>query len=466
MPSVPFSQPLPVPVELIHNILWYLSPREIVRLRVVSKQFREITEDPSFGGLYMPMLVFFVRPSEQLSSTWTSEPAKITARVLVVPNPPQWDLLFGRWFVWTDVDMNIRCHDLDTGAEQVLWQHEGDELLHFDAYTTASPTGQLIYIILYDDVPTLRGLLEYRVEEGSGSLSDPVSHDVSASERRLTIIGQAPRYSFSSCTDDLLFDPKTRIFYMLPQIHSELDTVEPFLSRDPTFVQEIFLTKAHIIAFRCWTSHLGEMTLIQAYHISDSTNPFPTDGIIDDLCLTCETSMEQLPWPIFLISSSAVNTITGFTNVKFLVGFDIDDQTHYRCLELMLPEPCSGVVRPMAIHTQDLFTLDSESMPLPFAGGSDDGHVRGLIAILVEDSEQHDIYNIRKFSVDASQETCTVVLGEPSPVTFPHSLDGISDDMSRINCLTSRFDAMRGRLCYDIHNSSSEVTDIAIFDLE
>ncbi|KAF9237010.1 hypothetical protein BU15DRAFT_63517 [Melanogaster broomeanus] len=418
MTSVPFSQPLPLPVELIFNILSYLNPREIVHLRVVSKQFREITEDSQLWRTVYASACFLRPPgpfpsqstkflertllhSEQLFRTWTSEPAKITGRVLPVPNPPQWDVLSGRWFVWMDADMNIRCHDLDTDAEQVLWQHEGDELFHFVASTTASPAGRLIYIILYDDAPTLRRLLEYRVEEDSGSLSDPVSHDISASERRLSIIAKRRA-------------TRTRIFYTLPPIHSELDTVEPFLSRDPTSVWEAFLTKTHIITFRCWTSGLDdEMNLIQAYHISDSTGPFPVDGIVDDLCLTHETSMDQLPWPIVLISSSAVNTITGFTNVKFLVGFDIDDQTHYRCLELMLPEPRSGVVRPMAIHTQDLFTIDSESMPLPFAGGSDDGYVRGLVAIPAEDGEQDDIvYSIRKFSVDASQETCTCCVGE------------------------------------------------------
>lgn len=130
----------------------------------VSKQFCDIAHDPQlWRALYVNSCV--PRPlgpfrwqsteflehtlvqSEQLSRKWASEPLKFAARALPGLYPAHWDLLFGRWLIWTDDTTDLCSHDLETGDEQVLWQVE--ESSSFVAYPTTSADGRMVNIILY-----------------------------------------------------------------------------------------------------------------------------------------------------------------------------------------------------------------------------------------------------------------------------------------------------------------------------
>ncbi|KAF9237529.1 hypothetical protein BU15DRAFT_63086 [Melanogaster broomeanus] len=455
MPSNSYSQPLPLPVEVICNILSFLDPYEIVCLRVVrpsfdsigiallistsnlnakvSKQFRDFTHDtqlwrtvyvnarlPRPPGPFPSQSTAFLEStllhSEQLSRKWTSKPVKITARVLPAENPLQWALLFGRWIVWSGDEMDIRCRDLDAGTEQLLWQ-AGDKPLYFVACSTTSADGRLIYIIVYDvDESETRStpLLEYRVQEDSCFLSDPVSHVVPCLEGRLRVNGQM-HYKLSFLDGDLVLEYRTRRFYKLPPIHPEFDTTE-FLSEHSILPLEVILTKTHIITF--YYSWAARMTLIRAFIIPDSPVPSgsSTDYVVNELRLTHETSMDQRPSSVVLIRDSVVDNITRVTNLKFMVGFHDAGQTDYRCVELTLAEPCAGAVTPMSTCTQHLFTIYGESAPA-FAGGSGTGYVRGFVAGLLGNSFLATwvaAKSIQKFTIDASQKTCTAVLGEPT----------------------------------------------------
>ncbi|KIJ08117.1 hypothetical protein PAXINDRAFT_173094 [Paxillus involutus ATCC 200175] len=471
MPKISYSRPLPFPVELIFKVLSFVNARDIVRLRTVSKQFYDIAHDPQlWRALYVTSCV--PRPpgpflwqsteclertlvqSEQLSRKWTSEPLKFAARALPDLYPTQWALLFGRWFIWTDDTTNLRSHNLDTGVEQVLWQVE--ESSRFVACPTTSVDGRMINIILYDvgevgSPPTVTNLLEYQVHEDSCSLSDAVSHGIPGLQGRLRTNGQVP-YGFYFDEGNHMLDSKTGSFYKLPPFNS-------------IWRPKVILTKTHLIAL-CIMSHTA--TLVRAFIIPHPPSPTPPHATVNELCLTHEAHMDECPSPVLLIRDSVFDTITRSTNLRFLVGFD-DHQTNYCCLDLTLPEPSSGEVMPMSIRIQDLFAVDCDSEPA-LAGGSADGHVRGFVSRLTgDDSCPHgDVINIQKFTIDASQEKCTAVLGEPAPVAFPQNLGGISAMISRFNFtsnMSQEFDAIRGRFCYDIDNGS-RLTDIVFFDLE
>ncbi|KAF8838154.1 hypothetical protein BDN67DRAFT_1013294 [Paxillus ammoniavirescens] len=177
--------------------------------------------------------------------------------------------------------------------------------------------------------------------------------------------------------------------------------------------------------------------------------------------------------PVLLIRDSVFDTITRSTNLRFLIGsYSNTGQTGYRCLDLTLPGPTSGEVMPMSVRSQDLFAVNRASYPA-LAGGSADGHIRGFVGILAKDDDLYppeDVVTIQKFTIDASQERCTAVLGEPTQVTFPENLGGISAENSEFNFPPSHhmyegLDAVRGRFYYDV-DDGRQLTGIGFFDLE
>ncbi|KAF8838156.1 hypothetical protein BDN67DRAFT_971963 [Paxillus ammoniavirescens] len=472
MSTISYPQSLPFPVEVICKILSFANALDIVRLRTVSKQFCDIVHDPQlWKTLYVNACV--LRPpgpfpwqsieflertlvqSEQLSRKWTSGSLKVTARALPSLNPTDWDLLFGRWLIWTDDTTNLRSHDLDTGAEQVLWQVEDSSTSSFAACPTTSVDGRMINIILYDvgDAFTVTNLLEYRVHEDSSSLSDAVSHGVPGLEGRFRTNGQAP-YKFCFGQGNLIFDSKTGSFYKLPPYHSTLGP-------------KVILTKTHVVAFYDLPS---AVTLIRAFVVPDPLSPAPAHATVDELCLTHEAHMGEFLDPVILIRDSVFNTMTKSTNLRFLVGSYGYGQTYYRCLDLMLPEPSSSEGMSMSIHTQDLFSVDCISEPA-LAGGSDDGHVRGFVSRPTGDDHTYlpqEVISIQKFTIDASQERCTAVLGEPTPVTFLQNSGGISAATSEFTFaryMYEEFDPIRGRLCQNI-DYGRQFTGVVCLDIE
>ncbi|KIJ04971.1 hypothetical protein PAXINDRAFT_21749 [Paxillus involutus ATCC 200175] len=254
-----------------------------------------------------------------------------------------------------------------------------------------------------------------------------------------------------------MFDSKTGSFYKLPPFHS-------------AWRPNVILTKMHLIAFFLLSPNV---TLVQAFIVAESLSPAPAHATVDELCLTHEAHMGELLSPVLLIRDSVFDTITRSTNLRFLIGsYNNTGQTGYRCLDLTLPEPTSGEVVPMSIHTQDIFAVDFDSNPA-LAGGSADGHIRGFVGMLAVDDDLYppeDVVTIQKFTIDASQERCTAVLGEPTQVTFPENLGGINAASFEFHFPPGRhmyeeFDAARGRFCYDI-DDGSRLTGIVSFDLE
>ncbi|KAF9228255.1 hypothetical protein BS17DRAFT_330283 [Gyrodon lividus] len=190
------------PAEIICHILCFLSTREIIRLRRISKLFRDLTCDPALwktlyanarlprppGPFPSQSTQFLERTlvqSERLALTWASQPIKVTSRDLVrtqlSASPPQWCVLCGRWFIWCETTQ-ILCRDLDAGRLQVLWDGYA-QISHFCACAVTSVDGQRVYILLHGKQPDqlqgeLTKMLEFEVDDHSCSFSVPVSLDI------------------------------------------------------------------------------------------------------------------------------------------------------------------------------------------------------------------------------------------------------------------------------------------------
>ncbi|KAF9222220.1 hypothetical protein BS17DRAFT_768166 [Gyrodon lividus] len=411
-----YPRQITFPVELICYILGFLGPREIVLLRRISKQFRDITYDATiwktvYANACLPrppgpfpsqssqFLEHTLVQSEQLAKTWTSHPIKIISRVL---GPTRLT---------------------------ILW--DGDvQPSYFDACAVTSKEGQRIYIML-------RGT---QLNQGNAAFG---------------IFGQWP---FLCIGGHLVWDMRTRTFHRLPPFSSALDVAKG-TSQHP----QLILTKTHIIAVYRWHNFDPTTTIFHAYVVPDL--PYSAGDGICELRLTHEASMKKSmdPFPSFtcLMRNSVSDPVAGVTNLRFLTRFQSRGHTQYSCIDLTLPghELSPRDVLPMSVDMQDLFTIDG-AMQESLTTSSDDGHLRGFCSgSALHGTAQVSIdCLIWKFSVDASKERCVAVLGEPCPMA---SIDSVNFAMGKCE-----FDGVRGRICYTKREERKEYRDLVVVDLQ
>ncbi|KIJ19575.1 hypothetical protein PAXINDRAFT_96861 [Paxillus involutus ATCC 200175] len=469
-----------LPVEVICRILGFLSPREIICLRTISKQFRDITYDSAiwktvYANACLPhppgpfpsqstkFLEHTLLQSERLAQTWTSHPVKVISRVLgpkLSMSQPEWSVLDGKWLVWRE-ETQILCHDFDTGSHQILWEGNLDLVYSgAGACSVTSVDGRRVYIALRCTQPDQGGLpitqmLEFAVDE-SCSLSAPVSVDVPFLPRdvprSLVISARWPFvciYELAWESRIMVWDMRTRIFYAFPLFNSALDVVKVPKTKRP----ELILSTTHVITlYRLHDLDTGTTTtFFQAFVVPDLP-PSPGNGI-RELRLTHEASMARSmsPSATRIMRNSVFDPVTRATSLRLLTHFTSGDYTQYTCIDLTLPQPDLSPGNPlsMSIDTQDLFTTDT--MYNRFTTSSDDGHLRGFTG-------GFDVSRVWKFSVDASKERCVAVLGEGCPMT--------SIDSFNFTWRKCEFDGIRGRLCYMKRDREKNCENIVAVDLE
>ncbi|KAF9245403.1 hypothetical protein BU15DRAFT_59002 [Melanogaster broomeanus] len=411
-------QQVAFPVEVICHILCFMSPREIVRLRRISKQFRDITYDraiwntvyanarlPRLPGPFACQSTQFLEhtlvQSERLAQTWTSQPFKVISCTLeptgLRSGLDQWTVLSGRWFIWCETKQ-LLCRDLDDGSLQVLW--DGDiVLIHCHARLVTSVDGQRVYVLLrgiavYQGGLMIMKLLEFKVDDHCGSFQVPalVSLDVPLLPEPTpsAISGQWPFLAIAMSAWTLVWDMRTRIFYKLPPFSSAFDSEvmeEGSISHPP----QLILSKTHVIA--AYHRRDGKTFIFQAFVVPDA--PRSAGDGIRELRLTHEASVDPSPSLLSLLRSQ-----------RFTVS-------------------------------------------------SDDGHLRGFTG---GPSQRSDgLCVVRKFSVDASAESCVVVVGQPCPMPYI----GWSDFTSGYY----EFDGVGGRFCYTQKEDRKDYYDLVVVDL-
>ncbi|KAF8548841.1 hypothetical protein OG21DRAFT_1500760 [Imleria badia] len=460
-----------LPVEIMYNILLFISPNELFPLRTVSKEFRAIIDDPvlwrtMYADAHLPrppgpfswqstrFLQHTLVQSARLAQCWTSQPISVISTHLLRA-PPESDSIVwvcGRWLI-TCVEMRrVVSYDLDTHSEQLLCQSD-DEWVSWSATSSLMSTrGHLVYVGLCtknSHSGDRMKLLEFQADDDSGHLSGPITSNIPLSctdrDARLHVkSGDTPFVlisvipSQSRWTRSLMFDTRSQIFYKFPKLG--YDANGPILG---VMGQQIVLTMTHIILYRTSSSPSDPFQLIQAYVIPDNNETH-------ELRLSYETSPDVcgfsswVPPPFFLLRNSVTDPITGSTHTRILHM----RQSNLLCTDITLLANSTADVLPISIHTHyhAVFTDDECSSITNIFQSSTDGFARGLCASITSAK-----LLIRKVTIDGTGETCVGVVGDvyPLPTDATHMLIG-------------PFDGLRGRI---LLTTGSE-REVVVLDME
>ncbi|KAF8135104.1 hypothetical protein EV363DRAFT_1582298 [Boletus edulis] len=455
-------------VNVIHHILSLLSPCEIVRVRQVSKKFRDLTHSHDlwkevyanarfprppgpFSWQSTQYLERTLVQSELASKTWTSQPLEMQSRIMTSWNGQRgspWTVVFGRWCIFLE-GKTVKCHDIDSDTYHTLYDGTAHRSFLFTAYTPGATDIDercvylmLVDIIQEDQLSELRRLLAFRVNDDG--LSQPEIMDCPRTGSGLytwectkEFHGSAPFINVECQGSCLVLDLRTGFFYRLPvhKFPGGLAKVTQFRAMSSLWFpfNGIILTKTHVIRVRMSSD---TNVLIQAFIVPDL--PILHDrNQIGELRLTHEVTIHTSGYLCLfsLLRNSIVSPATGSVNIRlFYITGTLNISTHNQisCLDLTLPKPVSNTdILPISYRSQHLFestcTFERHTV-------SDDGYVRGLI---FTEAKSPDLgpNSVQKFTIDASGEECTMTISDPCPIHLSTRM-GIT------------FDGARGRMHY------------------
>ncbi|KAF8553689.1 hypothetical protein OG21DRAFT_1497572 [Imleria badia] len=466
-----------LPSEVICHILCFLSPRDIIRLRLVSKQFYDLTYDLAIwktlytnarlprppGPFPSQTLQFLERTlvqSEWLAHSWTTQPmgdiSSVGIRIPGASDPPI--IIYGKWLIGCESSSKFVAHNLDSNAEphsaQLLWE-SASPINTWDACSVVFAGGLHIhglFRIATDALSEPWKLLEFRVN--GDSLYHTFTLDVPTRNftNALYIEGGYSPFSYIDGRR-LLFDAETRSFYKFPEFKSALVKVPPDSRFSDPLPWITMLTKTHIISLSFHADRTVSpavlSTLVQAFTVP--RDPHPVHNEIGILRLSHEGVTRDHLQGIDLIRNSVVNPVEGTTSIRLLHQFFEGDNLYLSCIDLTLPGPSSpDTVLPMNIDLQDIGHVNHASFGMSmhharYVESSDDGHVRGFLRFsmpLDASGNMSAHYLILRFTIDASRSRCVAVLGQ---ISVPQWLKTHDPPWSR----HMLFDGVRGRWHYD-----------------
>ncbi|KAF8554427.1 hypothetical protein OG21DRAFT_1497072 [Imleria badia] len=468
-----------LPVEVIQHIFSFLSPCEIVRLRQVSKKFRDITHSHSLWRKIYANACLLLPPgpfswqstrylertlvqSELVSKTWTSQPLRQLSHTLTSwkresDRAITWAVIFGRWCIFLQEKI-IRCHDIDTDTYHSLYDGTAHPGFQFMVATAAGVSGKRVYLLLADRRFQLIKLLEFCVDNDSFSEPEimdwahvrlqpldiwPSMDDVHGSTPFLVV-------RHGQQQSPVVFDLHKRCLYSLPEPKDPSDLANELQFR-PTFPyywhnvsNQLVLTRTHVIAVEMYGWSFDMHALIRAFVVPDSVALLDRTGV-GELRLTHEVTIPTALPSFSLLRNSVVDPVTGSVNIRLLLITPSihEDHKDMSCLDLALPTPVSTTnVLPISIRSQHLFESRWTSVRYT---ASDDGYVRGM---LLTNSGPPHFRATSKFTIDASGEEFIVAVSDSCPVGW--DLDDVA------------FDGTRGR----IHSfRSPDVNQVVTVDL-
>ncbi|KAG6379434.1 hypothetical protein JVT61DRAFT_11904 [Boletus reticuloceps] len=463
-----------LPSEVISHILCFLSPRDVIRLRVISKQFHDLSYDralwrtlyrnarlPRPPGPFLSQSVQFFEhtlvQSERLADSWTTQPMEAVSAVGIRLQGYQSHSIIvdGKWLVAFDEPHKMLAYDLDydggSQPHQLLWE-SASEIYSWDACTVFSASELLVYIVFNTHTFFHVGpwkLLEFRMD--GNSFHHTLTLNVPTRNRELPVFicgGNSP-FSYIA-SQRLIFDTETRLFYGFPRFTSAAAPSDSDSSDPVTWVT---LTNTHIISLFYHVdrtvSPAAASTLFQAFTI-------PTDSlqVSNGTCVLRLTHEGAVPLDfqdLDLIRNSIVNSLTGVTSIRILHQHFEGDSLHFSYIDLTLPNHTStDAVLPITIDSHDITVVNH--VPLNLAPekeyhivSSDDGYVRGLWIFGVPGNGSLNSLAdalIMRFTIDSSRDKCVVVLGQ---ISVP-----LWEQLERPTLIQHLlFDLARGMMCYD-----------------
>lgn len=238
-----------------------------------------------------------------------------------------------------------------------------------------------------------------------------------------------------------------------------VESKSAFRSTPESFV----LTKTHVIVLYKYSSSPGVLfTVIQAFTVppEGSSNGNGKDA----MRLSHEGVLDHRFDHVILLRNSKVDRTTGSTNVRLLEQ-DFKCQL-YVIYDLTLPGSSSDEVLAIVMNEEikEITKLHEYKVGVcpPSVDCSDDGHLRGFYIAHYEDVSQGEskVRPILKFTVDASQDECTLAFGE---LLLPEWNRTEGPGYETGVC----FDGARGRLCFEkFADSWDMVAVVDVFDIE
>ncbi|KAG8215764.1 hypothetical protein J3R82DRAFT_7663 [Butyriboletus roseoflavus] len=336
------------PYEIIFFILHFLKPREVIRLRLVSKQFNSVTHDarlwrtlyassrlPRPAGPFPWQSTQFLEHvlihSARVSRTWTSQPISVVSRVQgprisTKPSPvsTSFDFLFGRLFIWCEGEQ-LLAQDLETGAGRLIWE-AAEPISSLDACSLTFPDAERVFIALrHVDEPIAQRtpikLLEFPLQNDVRPMLGPLTFEMDLPEyANFPLSASAPFLFFHGGIDRLfghlyepmVMDARTRATYRFPVFGSSLDAV---IHREPRPWWPGFtvLSGGHIVVFHPWRHWDPPVTLIQMFAAPDSLTHL-SDANMGQLRLTHEVLSEYCYAPTHHLRGAIVDPATGEAN--------------------------------------------------------------------------------------------------------------------------------------------------------
>ncbi|KAF8548847.1 hypothetical protein OG21DRAFT_668985 [Imleria badia] len=210
----------------------------------------------------------------------------------------------------------------------------------------------------------------------------------------------------------------------------------------------------HIILSHIGFSTSDSVEIVQVYVIPDNNETH-------ELRLSHETIrvphvLRTPPWLFpdwFLLCNSVIDPITGSTCLRLLLRrfqYEPRHNQQFVCADITLPANSTADVLPMSISTHDVFTTADPNSRTELSS-STDGFARGLCLVVID----RDKIQIRKFTIDATGETCVGLVGDLSPLSLP----------SRCWEMVA-FDGTRGRICWTLGNDRPYEISGLLMDIE
>jgi len=261
---------------------------------------------------------------------------------------------------------------------------------------------------------------------------------------------------------DLILDSETHQFYKIPEYDSELGIFPSLWISGPLENSTTLFTKTHVI------------TLYRMFHTTPTPSAFVRAMVLPSE--SCSNSNDPVPLRIAhqrlfhgylenvsIIRNSVIDPESGATNIRLLNQCS-KGGINFSCIDLTLPKhppTDENTISEMSISSHSIFEVDnisrlSRSSEMFHVDCSDDGYARGFLLFRPEDEKPLSECQMIRFSIDASGESCTDVIGK-----------SMSEQWNQIHHqpLTFSLDCVIGRSCYMVQEFAEERELAVVVDL-
>jgi hypothetical protein len=472
-----------LPHDALYRVLCFLSVREIICLRLVCKELRDLTFHTAIwhdayknaklprpiGPLDSQSREFLENTlvkSTQVGVKWNKQALTITSKATWFEpewsalQGDHWEVVAGLWLVIPHISgPDILCYDLERGLRHVVYHADGAQILSFKSATSEAADGGCIMHAIVMESSRSSPSFSHKL------LSVRFSSDGPLLEFSMIIpddiigmgMSQLSAGKHLLCMSDhltgtlnLAVDTRTRVLYRFPPPSSIIDPNFAVTCMEETYLKRLIATETHILAMFTPLTIVSQLdeggncrAIIQAFALPPAgitpTSP-PT------LQLTheghCYLDIER----VSLLCDSMTNPVTGQTQIKFLTHCMRLNLTKYFAHRVTLSPPLPGEkLGNISLSTEQLFSVPGYANTMKFTT-SFDGHARG-ICVLHNERDGTEFYG---FTIDASSmdKPCSGIVGPGVDIKEVEAKESFPSSLRMTWNVKLAFDGYLGRICY------------------